>query len=150
MGGRYDPRHHAFDGTTIVTLNSPSIPVVLPPAYGLQGVGFETYTGDGPISYWNNYVGVSQMGGHGSFSDPRIGLTITQKPDALPATYHRRTPMSRVVPIPASQCFTMPPRSAASPSMHRAAPLDNIARPRCAGPGSTRRISTMAARQRCS
>lgn len=81
--GKYDPRHHAFDGTNIIGLNSPSLPVLIPPAYGLQGVGFETYTGDGPISYWNSYVGVSQMGGHGSFSDPRIGLTITQKPDRV-------------------------------------------------------------------
>ena len=38
---------------------SPSLPVVIPPIYGLQGVGFETYTADGPISYWNSYVGVS-------------------------------------------------------------------------------------------
>ncbi len=81
--GKYDPRHHAFDGTNIIPLNSPSLPVLIPPAYGLQGVGFETYTADGPISYWNSYVGVSQMGGHGSFSDPRIGLTITQKPDRV-------------------------------------------------------------------
>ncbi len=81
--GRYDPRHHAFDGTTIVTLNSPSIPVVLPPAYGLQGVGFETFTGDGPISYWNAYVGISQMGGQGNFSDPRINLSIAQNPDLV-------------------------------------------------------------------
>jgi hypothetical protein len=79
--GRYDPRHHAFDGTTIVALNSPSIPAVLPPAYGLQGVGFETFTGDGPISYWNAYVGVGQMGGQGNFSDPRINLSIAQNPD---------------------------------------------------------------------
>ncbi len=81
--GRYDPRHHAFDGTNVIPLNSPSLPVLIPPAYGLQGVGFETYTGDGPISYWNSYVGVSQMGGQGNFSDPRIGLTITQKPDRV-------------------------------------------------------------------
>ena len=33
--------------------NSPSLPVVIPAIYGLKGVGFETYTGDGPISYWN-------------------------------------------------------------------------------------------------
>ena len=79
--GRYDPRHHAFDGTAIVGLNSPTLPVVLPPAYGLQGVGFETFTGDGPISYWNAYVGVSQMGGQGNFSDPRINLSIAQNPD---------------------------------------------------------------------
>jgi mono/diheme cytochrome c family protein len=81
--GKYDPRHHAFDGMNIVPLNSPSLPVVIPPAYGLKGVGFETYTGDGPISYWNSYVGVSQMGGHGTFNDPRIGLFINQTPDLV-------------------------------------------------------------------
>lgn len=81
--GKYDPRHHAFDGANILPLNSPSLPVVLPPIYGLKGVGFETFTGDGTISYWNSYVGVSQMGGQGSFSDPRIGLFITQTPDLV-------------------------------------------------------------------
>jgi hypothetical protein len=81
--GKYDPRHHAFDGSNLIVLNEPSKPVLIPPAYGLQGVGFETYTGDGPISYWNSYVGISQMGGQGNFSDPRIGLTITQRPDRI-------------------------------------------------------------------
>ena len=81
--GKYDPRHHVFDGRNILPLNSPSLPVVIPPAYGLKGAGFETYTGDGPISYWNSYVGVSQMGGHGSFSDPRIGVFINQTPDLV-------------------------------------------------------------------
>ena len=52
-------------------------------ALGLQGVGFETFTGDGPISYWNNYVGVTQMGGHGTFSDARIGIDIRQEPDLV-------------------------------------------------------------------
>jgi mono/diheme cytochrome c family protein len=81
--GKYDPRHHAFDGTTIIPLNDPSLPIVIPPIYGLQGVRFETFTADGPISYWNSYVGVGQMGGHGNFSDPRIGLFITQTPDLV-------------------------------------------------------------------
>ena len=81
--GKYDPRHHAFDGKNIVGLNSPTLPVVIPPAYGLQGVGFETVTGDGPISYWNSYVAVGQMGGQENFSDPRIGLTIKQMPDLV-------------------------------------------------------------------
>ena len=81
--GKYDPRHHAFDGTSILPLNSPSLPIVIPPIYGLKGVGFETVTADGPISYWNSYVGVGQMGGHGSFNDPRIGLSITQTPDLV-------------------------------------------------------------------
>jgi hypothetical protein len=81
--GKYDPRHHAFNGTNIVPLNSSSVPVVIPPIYGLKGVGFETFTADGPISYWNGYVGVGQMGGHGRFSDPRIGLSIDQTPDLV-------------------------------------------------------------------
>jgi mono/diheme cytochrome c family protein len=81
--GKYDPRHHAFDGTNLISLNSPSLPIVIPSIYGLKGVGFETFTADGPISYWNSYVGVGQMGGHGNFSDPRIGLTITQTPDLV-------------------------------------------------------------------
>ncbi len=81
--GKYDPRHHVFDGANIIPLNSPTLPVLIPPAYGLRGVGFETYTGDGPISYWNSYVGVSQMGGQGTFNDPRIGVFITQRPDRV-------------------------------------------------------------------
>jgi hypothetical protein len=81
--GKYDPRLHAFTGSGFIELNRSTVPVVIPPAYGLRGVGFETFTGDGPISYWNNYVAVTQMGGHGSFSDPRIGLNITQTPDLV-------------------------------------------------------------------
>jgi mono/diheme cytochrome c family protein len=81
--GKYDPRHHAFDGTSIIPLNSPSLPVVIPPIYGLKGVLWETVTGDGPISYWNSYVGVGQMGGQGTFIDPRIGLFIRQTPDLV-------------------------------------------------------------------
>ncbi len=105
--GKYDPRHHAFDGTNIIPLNSPSVPIVIPSIFGLQGVGFETYTADGPISYWNSYVGVGQMGGHGRFNDPRIGLFINQTPDRvtpkLPALLEYqlslRTPMppSRII-----------------------------------------------------
>ena len=72
--GMYDPRFN-IDG-----INGP---IVIPPVFGLQNVGFETFTGDGPISYWNNYVAVTQMGGHGSFSDPRLGISITQRPDLV-------------------------------------------------------------------
>ena len=81
--GKYDPRHHAFDGMNLLSLNSPSLPIVLPPIYGLKGVGFETFSADGPISYWNAYVGIGQMGGQGTFHDPRIGLFITQTPDLV-------------------------------------------------------------------
>ena len=81
--GKYDPRHHAFDGNNIISLNSPSLPIVIPPIYDLKNVGFETFTADGPISYWNAYVGVGQMGGQGNFSDPRIGLIISHTPDLV-------------------------------------------------------------------
>jgi len=85
--GKYDPRLQMFDGTNIVPLNSPTLPVLIPPAFGLQaptgGSLWETYTADGRISYWNNYVAVTQMGGHGSFSDPRIGVSVTQTPDQV-------------------------------------------------------------------
>jgi mono/diheme cytochrome c family protein len=43
----------------------------------------ETYTAEGPISYWNNYVAVTQMHGHGNFSDPRLGVNIVQEPDMV-------------------------------------------------------------------
>ncbi len=81
--GMYDPRHQVFDGTNIVTRFEDDLPVLIPPAFGQKDVGFETYTGDGPVSYWNSYVAVSQMGGKGNFSDPRIGLFITQQPDRV-------------------------------------------------------------------
>lgn len=62
------------------------IPVVIPPAYGLLGVSKSTFTGDGdvahepvgPVAYWNRYVGVTQMHGHGAFFDRR--LIINGKP----------------------------------------------------------------------
>src|SRR5574339_680276 len=82
--GKYDPQHHYFNGTSIVPLNSPSVPIVIPAIYGLRGVGFETVTGDGPISYWNAYVGIGQMGGQGDFSDPRIGVFIEQTTGQTP------------------------------------------------------------------
>lgn len=66
--GRYDPRFN-IDG-----LNGP---VLIPPAYGLAGVDLATYTGDGPIQYWNDYVAVTQMHGLGNFSDPRLGAAYT-------------------------------------------------------------------------
>jgi hypothetical protein len=81
--GKFDPRLEYFNGKNIVSLASFTVPVVIPPAFGLKGVGFEIYTGDGPISYWNNYVGAMEMGGHGSFSDPRIGISVTQTPDLV-------------------------------------------------------------------
>jgi mono/diheme cytochrome c family protein len=72
--GMYDPRWN-FDGQ--------STPLVLPPAHGLAEVKNETFTAEGPISYWNAYVAITQMHGQGNFSDPRIGVHIVQEPDLV-------------------------------------------------------------------
>ena len=69
--GMYDPRFN-FDG-----INQP---VVLPPAFGLREVRNELYTGDDTISYWNAYVAITQMHGHGRFVDPRIGVSVNNTP----------------------------------------------------------------------
>lgn len=68
--GKFDARHNV-DGI--------SKPVVIPPAYGLEGIHSVTYTGDGTdIAYWNRYVAVAEMGGQGSVSEPRLNLNITR------------------------------------------------------------------------
>jgi len=58
-------------------------PVLIPPAYGLAGVNLETYTGEGGIPYWNAYVAVTQMHGHGNFVDPRTGDAVHYDPDLV-------------------------------------------------------------------
>jgi len=72
--GKYDPRFNQ-DGK--------NGPVVIPPAYGLAGVRQATFTGDGDISYWNNYVAVTQMAGHGAFKEPRLGIDVPAKGEDL-------------------------------------------------------------------
>lgn len=72
--GRYDPRIN-FDGQ--------NTPIVIPPAFGLRRVAKETYTGEGPVSYWNAYVAITQMHGQGSFSDPRLGIDLVRSPDLV-------------------------------------------------------------------
>ena len=72
--GKYDPRFN---------LDSLNGPQVIPPAYGLAGINSITVTGDGTdIAYWNRYVGVTQMGGHGTFVEPRTGVNVNNGADA--------------------------------------------------------------------
>jgi mono/diheme cytochrome c family protein len=96
--GKYDPRF-SIDGK--------NTPLVLPPAYGLMGVDKETFTADGPISYWNAYVAVTQMHGQGTFVDPRLGINVVQSPDLvtpkLPALLAYQ--LSLQTPAPAAGSF---------------------------------------------
>jgi len=74
--GKYDPRFN---------LDGKNMPVVIPPAFGLRRVAREIYTGDDTVSYWNLYVGVTQMHGHGAFADARIGVNVQNSPENLDA-----------------------------------------------------------------
>ena len=69
--GMYDPRFN-FDGK--------NQPVVIPPAFGLRQVRRELYTGDDAVSYWNAYVAITQMHGHGRFVDSRLGINVNNTP----------------------------------------------------------------------
>jgi cytochrome c553 len=89
--GKYDPRFN-IDG-----LNTP---LVIPPAYGLAKVKNETYTAEGPISYWNAYVAVTQMHGHGNFTDPRLGISITQEPDLVTEKLPALREYQHSLPVP--------------------------------------------------
>lgn len=102
-------------------------PVVIPPAFGLQGLTRAIFTGDGdtahepagPVAYWNRYVGVTQMHGHGTFHDPRVVINgqeldidyigdgqdlVTSKLPALQAyQYSISAPKAENFPIDAAQ-----------------------------------------------
>jgi len=73
--GKYDPRYN-------LDHDPHGVPVVIPPAYGLLNINKVTVTGDGDnLEYWNRYVGVTQMGGHGTFKEPRTGVNVTNGTD---------------------------------------------------------------------
>jgi len=98
--GKYDAEFNR-DG-----INSP---VVIPPALGLKGVARETYTAEGPVSYWNAYVAVTQMHGHGDFSDPALGIDIDQSPDLVTPELPALREYQLNLPVPA------PPRGSFDP-----------------------------------
>lgn len=95
--GKYDPYWNQ-DG-----INDP---VLIAPAYGLNGVPLETYTGDGPVSFWNNYIAVTQMGGQGNFSSAHLNLDIQASPDLvtpkLPALLAYQNSLEPPTPTPGS------------------------------------------------
>lgn len=96
--GKYDPRYN-IDGK--------NTPLVLPPAYGLALVKNDTYTADGSMSYWNAYVAVTQMGGHGNFSDPRLGIDIKHSPDMVSAKLPALRAYQHSLPAPPPPAGTL-------------------------------------------
>ena len=99
--------------------------MVIPPAFGLADVKHATYTGDGDISYWNTYVAVTQMGGHGTFKEPRLGIDVVrQGPDLvkpkLPAL--REYQHSLAKPAPPAGSFDAAAAKRGQARVHRARP----------------------------
>ena len=95
--GKYDPRYNQDQRNGAQ---------VIPPAYGLTGVHRITSTGDGDrIAYWNRYVGVTQMGGHGSFKEPRTGVSVSHGKDDLISSK-----------LPALQAYQLSLRAPAPPA----------------------------------
>lgn len=82
-------------------------PTVIPPAYGLAGVDLETFTGEGPVSYWNSYVAITQMGGQGNFVDEQLGIEVAADPDLVTAKLPalRAYQLSIAAPAPPSGSF---------------------------------------------
>ena len=95
--GMYDPR---------INFDSKNTPIVIPPAFGLRHVALETFTGEGPVSYWNAYVAVTQMHGQGNFSDARLGVNLVRNPDLvtskLPALAEYQFSLAAPAPPPGS------------------------------------------------
>ncbi len=112
--GFYDPRINVntdpgsnpavapdIDANIAAYKSAGGIPVVIPPAYGLVGLSKSIFTGDGdtahepagPVSYWNRYVGVVQMHGHGTFFDERLII------NGKPLNVDHRVGDDRITPI---------------------------------------------------
>jgi hypothetical protein len=68
-----------------------SAATLLPAAFGLTGISQHTYTGWGGVSHWNAFVANLEMGGSGTFWDPRLD-NASQFPIAAKAGFGNRRP----------------------------------------------------------
>jgi hypothetical protein len=71
---------------------------LIPPAFGLAGVDLATWTGFGSVTYWNAYVGVTQMHGAGTFFDPRFNNKDQYPVAAKSGSWNTRSKPDRVTP----------------------------------------------------
>ena len=69
---------------------------LIPPAFGLAGVDLATSTGSGSVTYWNAYVGVTQMHGSGTYFDARFGNKDQYPVSAKSGSWNTRDKPDRV------------------------------------------------------
>ena len=97
---------------------------LIPPAFGLAGVNLHTYTGWGSIPYWNAFVAVLEMHGHGDFFDSRLN-NAQQFPIAAKNGFgHVVVKHDQVTPkLPGLQAYELslkaptPPKGSFNPAM---------------------------------
>jgi hypothetical protein len=85
-----------------------SAATLLPAAFGLAGVNLFTYTGWGGISHWNAFVANLEMGGSGTFWDPRLN-DAAKFPVAARAGFANRRPVNDLISakLPALQAYQL-------------------------------------------
>ena len=76
------------DGQQAGTLN--------PSAFGLAGVNLHTWTGSGSVTYWNAYVGATEMHGSGTFFDARLSQRDRYPVAARTGSYNTRGTQDRL------------------------------------------------------
>jgi len=63
---------------------------LIPPAFGLAGVNLHTWTGFGSVTYWNAYVGATEMHGSGTYFDARLSRRTQYPVAAKSGSYNTR------------------------------------------------------------
>ena len=97
---------------------------LIPPAFGLAGVDLATSTGSGSVTYWNAYVGVTQMHGSGTYFDARFNNKDQYAVSAKSGSWNTRGKPDRVTAKLAALHFyqlSMPAPKAPAGSYDKAA-----------------------------
>jgi hypothetical protein len=97
---------------------------LIPPAFGLAGVDLATSTGSGSVTYWNAYVGVTQMHGSGTYFDARFSDKDQYAVSSKSGAWNTREKPDRVTPKLAALHYyqlSMPAPKAPAGSYNKAA-----------------------------
>lgn len=97
---------------------------LIPPAFGLAGVDLATSTGSGSVTYWNAYVGVTQMHGLGTYFDARFSNKDQYPVSAKSGAWNTREKPDRVTAKLAALHFyqlSLPAPKAPAASFNKAA-----------------------------
>jgi hypothetical protein len=97
---------------------------LIPPAFGLAGVDLATSTGSGSVTYWNAYVGVTQMHGSGTYFDARFSNKDQYAVSSKSGAWNTREKPDRVTPKLAALHYyqlSMPAPKAPAGSYNKAA-----------------------------